>query len=267
VITARPSGTATWIRVAVLGVVAVLLVGASVAGVGPIPAPVDAGHRAATDVEPHRAPTDPMPDHAPHDDGHPSTVPDAAGPSATSARDRSPATSPTTSPTTSTTRSDAAGDDEHDRDVDDQVVPPPVAVRVPAVGIDARVVPTDTDADRTLLVPDPDRVGWFSRWPRVGADGPAVLVGHVDHTDGPAVLHGLDRVRPGDTVEVDRDDGSTVRFVVTALEHHPKDDFPTDAVYGPTDGPELRLITCGGPFLADEGHYRDNVIAFAIPER
>jgi hypothetical protein len=34
-------------------------------------------------------------------------------------------------------------------------------------------------------------------------------------------------------------------------------------VYGPTNEPELRLITCGGAFDPATGHYRDNVIAFA----
>jgi hypothetical protein len=27
--------------------------------------------------------------------------------------------------------------------------------------------------------------------------------------------------------------------------------------------PELRLITCGGPFDASSGHYLDNIVVFA----
>jgi hypothetical protein len=34
-------------------------------------------------------------------------------------------------------------------------------------------------------------------------------------------------------------------------------------VYGPTDSPELRLVTCGGAFDRSIGHYTDNVIVFA----
>ncbi|CAM5494031.1 Class F sortase OS=Streptomyces tendae OX=1932 GN=GUR47_20315 PE=4 SV=1 [Streptomyces tendae] len=40
-----------------------------------------------------------------------------------------------------------------------------------------------------------------------------------------------------------------------------KADFPTHDVYGDVAGPELRLITCGGPRDGEE--YRDNVIVFA----
>ena len=44
---------------------------------------------------------------------------------------------------------------------------------------------------------------------------------------------------------------------------YPKDAFPTDRVYGPTAGPELRLITCGGSFDRSAGSYRDNTVVFA----
>lgn len=42
-----------------------------------------------------------------------------------------------------------------------------------------------------------------------------------------------------------------------------KDRFPTEAVYGPTPAPTLRLITCAGFFDSSSGHYVDNLIAYA----
>jgi hypothetical protein len=62
---------------------------------------------------------------------------------------------------------------------------------------------------------------------------------------------------------VERADGSRVEFVVSRIEQHGKAAFPTDAVYSPTAGSELRLITCGGAFDRSTGHYLDNVIVFA----
>ncbi|WP_247659418.1 class F sortase [Micromonospora sp. U56] len=35
-------------------------------------------------------------------------------------------------------------------------------------------------------------------------------------------------------------------------------------MYGPTPGPELRLVTCGGAFDRRTGHYRDNLVVFAV---
>ena len=63
---------------------------------------------------------------------------------------------------------------------------------------------------------------------------------------------------------VDRADGTTLRFAVTRVERHAKDDFPTEEVYGPTTGPELRLITCGGAFDRAAGSYLDNVVVWAV---
>ena len=53
---------------------------------------------------------------------------------------------------------------------------------------------------------------------------------------------------------------------VTGVTRHPKDRFPTAAVYGPTPGPELRLVTCGGVFDRVRNSYRDNIVVFAVTQ-
>lgn len=108
-----------------------------------------------------------------------------------------------------------------------------------------------------------DVVGWYTGAPPPGEPGPAVLAGHVDSRSGPAVFFRLRDLTPGDPIEIERGDGTRVTFVVTRTERHPKDAFPTEEVYGGSDVPVLRLITCGGEFDARSRHYRDNVIVFA----
>jgi hypothetical protein len=44
---------------------------------------------------------------------------------------------------------------------------------------------------------------------------------------------------------------------------YPKDQFPTEAVYGNIDHPGLRLITCGGEFDHHAGSYVDNIVVYA----
>lgn len=140
----------------------------------------------------------------------------------------------------------------------------PLRVRVPAVGIDAAVAGTGLGADRSLTVPaDPALAGWYADGPAPGGLGPAVLAGHVDWAGRPAVFAGLARSSPGDEIVVDRADGSSVHFSVTRVLQMPKGAFPTDAVYGPVPGAELRLITCGGRFDPATGSYTDNVVVFA----
>ena len=58
--------------------------------------------------------------------------------------------------------------------------------------------------------------------------------------------------------------GSTLTFRVTDVEQYRKDVFPVDVVYGPTPGPELRLVTCGGQFDRAAGHYLSNTVVFAV---
>lgn len=55
-------------------------------------------------------------------------------------------------------------------------------------------------------------------------------------------------------------------FRVTGSLRVAKDHFPAARVYGPTPGPELRLVTYGGDFDRWRGHYRDNLVVFAVAE-
>ena len=58
-----------------------------------------------------------------------------------------------------------------------------------------------------------------------------------------------------------RADGSVAVFSVDDVHRFRKTQFPTKLVYGDTDHPALRLITCGGPL--ESGHYRDNIVVRA----
>ncbi|PPK67552.1 class F sortase [Actinokineospora auranticolor] len=145
----------------------------------------------------------------------------------------------------------------------------PVGLRIPAIGVDeSALVPLGLTAGGELQAPaDFARVGWFTGGSAPGDPGPAVLAGHVDSRNGPAVFARLRELRPGDLVEVRRSDGADAVFAVDTVQRHPKDAFPTGAVYGPVPGAALRLITCGGVFDRRRSSYRDNVVVFASPSR
>ena len=68
---------------------------------------------------------------------------------------------------------------------------------------------------------------------------------------------------PGDTVETELGDGRRVPFTVTAVDTYRTTAFPTEKVYGPVPGPQLRLITCGGVIDAT-GHWDSNVVVSAV---
>jgi Sortase domain len=139
-------------------------------------------------------------------------------------------------------------------------------VWLPTLGVRSPLVDLDVGADGALQPPaDPDVAGWFVRGAAPGEPGPAVIAGHVDSRSGPAVFHRLDELAAGDRVEVARSDGRLFAYRVVTNESHPKNAFPTTRVYGPSPGPELRLITCGGDFDRRSRHYLDNVVVTAVP--
>jgi hypothetical protein len=150
---------------------------------------------------------------------------------------------------------------------DAPAVAAPVSVGIPSIDVTSELMRLALNDDGTVEVPplEPDdRAGWYQRGPAPGATGPAVILGHVDSAEhGPGIFFDLGALQPGDEVEVARADGTVAVFAVDRVERHPKDDFPTIAVYGNTDDAQLRLITCGGDFDSGARSYEDNVIAFA----
>lgn len=138
----------------------------------------------------------------------------------------------------------------------------PLRVRIPAIGVDAPLVRLGLNPDQTLEVPGYDESGWYTGGSRPGDRGPAVIAAHVDSTTGPAVFYRLRELKAGDTVHVDYRDG-TVTFSVRESQSFPKTSFPTAQVYGATQGPELRLITCDGTFDRKARSYRSNLVVWA----
>ena len=142
----------------------------------------------------------------------------------------------------------------------------PVGVAIPSVGIDSALVDLGLNPDRTLQAPaDYGRAGWYAggSYPGDTDSAPAIIAGHVDSWDGPAVFYRLAQVRVGHQVRVRRADGSVAVFDVYAARRYAKDAFPADSVYAPTVRSELRVITCTGPFDQDRRSYLDNLVLFA----
>jgi sortase (surface protein transpeptidase) len=141
---------------------------------------------------------------------------------------------------------------------------PPARLQIPAIGVSTPLVRLGRLPDGSIEVPLAwDTAGWYDQGPRPGQPGPAVLLGHVDSKTGPAVFYRLRELRPGEIVRVGLTNGRTLVFRVQRTERYPKDKFPTEAVYFPTLGRELRLITCGGDFDYAKGSYVDNIVVYA----
>lgn len=142
----------------------------------------------------------------------------------------------------------------------------PVSIDIQATGTTSELISLGLRADGTLEVP-PDEPGapaaWFNGSPTPGDLGPAVIYGHVNATDGgPGVFADLRQLEKGDLIEVTRKDGTKAVFEADRGEQYSKASFPTEKVYGNTEGAELRLITCDG-YDPKTGEFDDNYVVYA----
>ncbi|WP_320776456.1 class F sortase [Streptomyces sp. CRN 30] len=142
---------------------------------------------------------------------------------------------------------------------------PPDRVRIPAIGVSAPLTGLGLTAGGSLDVPPAENdnlAGWYEAGTTPGETGTAIVAGHVDNAEGPAVFYRLGALRRGARIEVDRRDGGVAVFTVDRVEVYDAKEFPDEKVYGAASRPELRVITCGGGYERGTG-YKGNVVVFA----
>jgi LPXTG-site transpeptidase (sortase) family protein len=143
----------------------------------------------------------------------------------------------------------------------------PSRVKLARLGIDARVSAIGIDMKSGALgIPDNiKRVGWWRDGATPGDEaGTALIAGHVDSAkSGAGAFYALKSARRGDRVTVTQG-SKTLRYRITTTKIMRKASLPT-SIYTRAGSPKLVLVTCGGPFDAKAGHYRDNVVVTAVP--
>jgi hypothetical protein len=139
----------------------------------------------------------------------------------------------------------------------------PIALSIPAIGLQVSLSTLGLNSDGTIQVPtDIQQPGWFDLGPSPGQVGSAVILGHVDSYLGPAVFFRLPTLVTGDQVDVSLADGVVADFVVDTVVMYPKNQFPTSLVYASHGYQALQLITCGGTFDPQTGHYLSNEVVY-----
>ncbi|QKJ20565.1 class F sortase [Microbacterium hominis] len=143
----------------------------------------------------------------------------------------------------------------------------PSRLRLDAIGVDMPVEPVGVDGTQMALPVDPAVAGWY----RFGPDAPStsghiVLSAHVDAPQYPiGPLARLREVAPGAAVSLTDETGQARSYIVESVTYYPKTDLPVDDIFAREGAPAVVIITCGGPFDAATGRYRDNVVAVARP--
>jgi LPXTG-site transpeptidase (sortase) family protein len=142
---------------------------------------------------------------------------------------------------------------------------PPYAVRIPRIGVDARVVPIHSNAER-ILEPPSDRsvVGWWSDGAAPGEPrGSAVLVGHSVRNQSGGVFDDMGDLSRGDAIEVEAAD-ATLTYHVQSIDVLSKEELARNAeeIFAQSVTGRLVLITCDD---WDGKTWRSNIVTIAAP--
>ena len=141
----------------------------------------------------------------------------------------------------------------------------PVNLKIPEINVDAAIESVGLTKQGEMGVPKGHfSTAWFNLGPRPGENGNAVIDGHFGIWDNnaPAVFNNLHKLRIGDMVYVENDQGKTITFVVRELRTYKPDQNASD-VFGLGDGlSHLNLVTCGGTWNETTQSFPNRLVVF-----
>lgn len=136
---------------------------------------------------------------------------------------------------------------------------------IPKIGVKAPI--SVKGVDRNGVMENPDGrfdVAYynFTGRPGFGTGNNAVFAGHVDYYPHyQAVFWDLDKLKAGDAVQIQLEDGTQYSYRVTQMVVYNADAAPVDSIIGPTPVESVTLITCNGTFAS--GEYNNRLIVRA----
>lgn len=141
----------------------------------------------------------------------------------------------------------------------------PYRLRIPQIGVNAPVVPIQSNQERVLNPPkDPSVAGWWSEGAAPGeSQGSVVLVGHTVRNRGGGVFDGIGGLRSGNAIEVQGSD-SALTYRVKSIDVLAKDEVARHAeeIFDQTVAGRLVIITCDD---WDGTVWRSNIVTIAAP--
>jgi LPXTG-site transpeptidase (sortase) family protein len=144
----------------------------------------------------------------------------------------------------------------------------PMRFRIPKININTAIESVGIVSDGTMGVPkNPANVAWFNLGPRPGEIGSSVMDGHSGYKNKkPVVFDNLYKLKKGDKIYVENQNGTVVTFVVReSRKYNPKDSAKD--VFVSNDGKShLNLITCAGDWDPIIGSHSKRLVVFTDKE-
>ncbi|HEY4964165.1 MAG TPA: sortase [Candidatus Saccharimonadales bacterium] len=134
------------------------------------------------------------------------------------------------------------------------------------LGVDARVLSVGVNAQGALETPDNVfDTAWYNGSSQPGQPGTMLIDGHISSWTTHGVFYGLNTLKPGDTIELQRGDGTmfTYKVVKTQVYNASNVDMTTAMTPINPSVPGLNLISCTGDVIAGSSEFNERIIVFA----
>jgi LPXTG-site transpeptidase (sortase) family protein len=134
---------------------------------------------------------------------------------------------------------------------------------IPSLNIYAPIESVGLDTQGVMKTPTTaSQVAWYEQGFLPGQKGNALLTGHVDWTNGPAVFYHLRDLKEGDVIEVIDTQHQQWQFSVTQVISYPTTELPLQALAAPANTAHVNLVTCDGIFNARNQTYSNRVVVY-----
>lgn len=143
----------------------------------------------------------------------------------------------------------------------------PARLRVPAIGVDAKVEQVGQKADGTMGTPTKfGDVAWYQPGKKPGEAGSAVFAGHVDNALTTAgVFQHLAQLKVGDYVSVSDEAGKTILYRVVSSKTYQTNTAPVEQIFKTSGPSQIVLITCAGEWVTSEHQFDQRLVVIATP--
>jgi LPXTG-site transpeptidase (sortase) family protein len=139
----------------------------------------------------------------------------------------------------------------------------PATLEIPAIDLKADVEAVGLKKNREMAVTESfEKTGWYENGYKPGEPGSAVIGGHVDSRNGPAIFYNLNKLSKGDELTVTSKAGESRTFVVTGKKEYPWDDAPLKSIFGYSHSSTLNLVTCTGDFDRSSRNYSKRLVVY-----
>lgn len=153
-------------------------------------------------------------------------------------------------------------------EVEGYVVAPslPRYVSIPSIGLGkARI--THLGIGKGNQIASPDNVydaGWYNASAKPGQAGAMFIYGHLSSAKTKGLFYDLKKLRPGDTVKVQRGDGQTYSYQVVSSKTYSHDQVDMNEVLAPVNAniPGLNLMTCAGKVIPGTNDFSERLVVF-----